>query len=816
MVVALGIRRCGGAVAQSADSREGLSVAASSDRSQVIRFGVFEVERRSRELRKQGVRLRLQDQPFQVLAFLLERAGEPVTREELHQKLWPSSVYVDFDHGLNNAIARVREVLGDSATKPRFIETLPRLGYRFIYPVENALASSGVTTDESAERVAARPAADSLAVSRWSRPLLIATASVTLGIVVLGLFFGLWIAQRPPLGDARATPPLPKEPSVAVLPFANLSSDPENDYVAKGLSEELINALAGISDLKVVGRTSSFAFKDTQESAAVIAQQLNVNHLLEGSVRGSEQRLRITAQLIDAASGYHLWSEVFDRDVADILQIQEEIARSVASALEVELLAADHQRLSKRLTSDPEAYRLYLIARAQISWVFGRPDWAVVRRSYEEAIERDPEFAAAHAGLAHFFFNFGSSDEEIRLGRAAAERAVALDPGLSEALGARANWEVYTYLVEGDYEAYKRALQDFRRAFELDASNALVLFHYARAVVWSDPDLALSLFEETARLDPVRLSAVGFSASLMSSRLGQHEAARQRIRGLYDQNPDKRFHIAIHVAVLELYLGRLDEAVIFLRESLEQGNRGSPTRLWGLHMSLGDRETALRVLDTPDMQHLREAARFAMDGRYDEGFASLDRRRAESPERRLDVNAARLALIAGQPGPALEILESRLPALAAGVEPIDTRNVLPAIDLVAARLWTGDESSADELLQRVVAFLDGPSAPRWPMYVFLRARVHALAGELVSAQQALDRAYQEGFRTTWAIDAVPRSFDYIDSIDADPAFAALRTSPRYQSWLKRIKADNAQQLARLREREAGQPPRVAEIEKHNE
>ncbi|MEN8260755.1 MAG: winged helix-turn-helix domain-containing protein [Pseudomonadota bacterium] len=392
----------------------------------LFQFGVFEVDRRARELRKKGVRIRLQEQPFQVLVLLLERAGEVVTREELREKLWPSSVFVDFDHGLNNAIARLREALGDSAAAPHFIETLPRLGYRFIYP----LAAPAAGDAHDAEPAIGIPARSGF---RWTGPRQIIAAGLTI-VIFTGLLAGLWQTGR--LADAPSgSAALPAVPSVAVLPFVNMSPDAENGYFADGLSEELANKLTGIHGLKVASQTASFYFKGKREPAAVIAKALNVNHLLEGSVRHSGTRVRITAQLIDAASGYHLWSNSFDRELDDIFRIQEDIAVSVADALQVKLLDEDQQRLRKHGTNDAEAYRLYLIAQAQISWVFGNVHWAAVKQSLEAAIARDPNYAAAHAFLAHYHFNRVKDVEgDAKIGRAHAERAVALENGLEHLL----------------------------------------------------------------------------------------------------------------------------------------------------------------------------------------------------------------------------------------------------------------------------------------------------------------------------------------------------------------------------------------------
>ena len=789
-------------------------MATSIDSSQLFRFGVFEVDRSARELRKQGIRIRLQEQPFQVLVLLLEHPGEVVTRKELREKLWPSSVFVDFDHGLNNAIARLREALADSAAAPHFIETLPRVGYRFIYPLRSPAAPAAeLPADGSLPRagtgtLVANETEPAIAVPprvafRWTRWRQIIAGSTI--AIVAGLLVGLWRTggvAEPPTAGAK----LPGIPSIAVLPFVNMSPHPENEYFTDGLSEELANKLAGIRGLKVAAQTSTFHFKGKHEPAAVIAEALNVNHLLEGSVRQSGTRIRITAQLIDAASGYHLWSESFDRELTDIFRIQEEIAVAVAEVLQVKLVSADSQRLRKHGTRDAEAYRHYLVARAQISWVFGAPDWVAVKESLEAAIARDPQFAAAHAFLAHYYYNrLNDVEGDARLGWTAAERAVALDPELSEALGARAIFGAWRYQYQGDFDAYGQANRDFRRALELDPGNAEVPFHYARAVFWNEPDLARSLHGQTLQLDATRYSAEGQSAILLSLR-GRHDEARRRVQALYDRNPAQKFHNAINLAVLADYLGQLDEAVVFMRETMPRGLLHLPIHLWGLEMSLGDREAASATLELANSEVtkiLGEAARHCMEGRYTEAFHSLERRRGEFPTSRiLDVPTARLGLIINRPEHAAAILELRLPDLVSGVEPVTARNVLPALDLVAAWSRSDKGAQAGELLDRTAAFLDGTAAPHWPMFAYLRARAHALAGELQLAQQALDRAYAAGFRKTWAVDVAPQAFFYIDPIHVDPAFDAVRTSSGYQEWLSRIEADNARKLERLRARDS--------------
>ena len=244
-----------------------------------IRFGAFEVDTRSGELRRQGLRLKLQEQPFQVLVLLLERPGELVTREELTKKLWCDNTFVDFDRGLNKAINRLREVLRDSAEKPRFIETLPHRGYRFIAPVESAGVDSANATQ---------------------------------------------------VRGRRLPQPIPRIDSLLVLPLDNHSGDPAQEYFADGMTEELISAISKISSLRVISRTSAMRYKGARKSLPAIAKELRVDAVVEGSVARSDQKVRITAQLIHAPDDRHLWSGRYERELHDILQLQAEIAEDIA------------------------------------------------------------------------------------------------------------------------------------------------------------------------------------------------------------------------------------------------------------------------------------------------------------------------------------------------------------------------------------------------------------------------------------------------------------------------------------------------------
>src|SRR6266700_1361816 len=302
-----------------------------------LRFGVFEVDLRAGELRKHGVRLRLQEQPFQVLAMLLERPGETVTREELRNRLWTTETFVDFDHGVNKAVNRIRGALGDSATSPRFVETLARRGYRFIADVAvvegTPIATPEIRTgdlvpleDESVAPVPPPPSPGRL--RRWY-PLTI--TGVVLALVSIVVAWRL---------HSRGLEPAPIR-SLAVLPLENLSADDSQEYFADGMTDELIATLGHISALRVISRTSVMPYKRARKPLPQIARELNVDALVEGTVLRSGGQVRITAQLIEARDDRHLWSETYDGDLRDTLTLQNEVARAIAEQIRINLNAQE-------------------------------------------------------------------------------------------------------------------------------------------------------------------------------------------------------------------------------------------------------------------------------------------------------------------------------------------------------------------------------------------------------------------------------------------------------------------------------------------
>src|SRR3989454_2954136 len=397
-----------------------------------VRFGIFELDADAGELRKQGTRMKLQEQPLQMLQVLLQRPGEVVTREELQQKIWPSDTFVDFDHGINNAIKRLREALGDAAETPHYIETLPRRGYRFIGKIE-------------CEALRMR--------------------------------------------------------SLAVLPLENLSHDPQQEYFAEGLTEALITTLAKVGELRVVSRTSAMLYKGVHKSMREIARELDVDAIIEGIVLRVGRRVRITAQLIDAAKESHRWAESYERDLRDVLALQTEVAQAIAREIRIKLTPLDQARFAEVVPVEPDAYEAYLRGRYHWNRRSGEGLGKAIHY-FQQTIAEDPTYAAAYSGLADClsalgWWGFVSPNEGCGRAKKLALQAVELDPSLSEA---RASLAWASMLYDYDFAAAER---EFERSVELNP-------HYPTAHQWFGLYLAMmGRYEEAytelkraIRLDP--------------------------------------------------------------------------------------------------------------------------------------------------------------------------------------------------------------------------------------------------------------------------------------------------------------------------
>jgi TolB-like protein/DNA-binding winged helix-turn-helix (wHTH) protein/Flp pilus assembly protein TadD len=431
-----------------------------------LRFDDFELDVRAGQLLKRGVRLRLQGQPLQVLAVLLNRAGEVVTREELRSQIWSADTFVDFDHSLHNAIARIREALGDSAETPRYIETLPRRGYRFIAPVERDEAQVPPTFGESV-RPGEVPVAPGLGKHR---------ALVTTFLALLVIAFAVWLAR---MGTHPASA-APRLNSIAVLPLSNLSDDPSEEFFADGMTDQLITDLAKVGSLRVVSRTSVIRYKGTKKDLPEIARELNVDAIVEGSVIRSGQRVRVTAQLLQAPTDRHLWAETYDRDLGDVLKLQGEVADAIAQQVRAQLTPQQQAQLRRADVVNPAAYDSYLKGRLYFTTEFTKPSsLKKAQQDFEESIQKDPNFALAYAGLAdtYVFLAYSGAlqrDPAYRSAKEALAKAQELDDSIGEAhdtLG------VLSWRFDWNWDAAER---EFNRAIALAPSYSCA--HEDRAI----------------------------------------------------------------------------------------------------------------------------------------------------------------------------------------------------------------------------------------------------------------------------------------------------------------------------------------------
>jgi TolB-like protein/DNA-binding winged helix-turn-helix (wHTH) protein/Flp pilus assembly protein TadD len=429
--------------------------------SRVLRFDNFELDLRAGELRKGGVKLRLQGQPIQVLAALLNSAGELVTREELRAQVWPAETFVDFDHGLHNAIARLREALGDSAGTPRYIETLPRRGYRFIGTVGRIGPEEPLPSAPNAPSTSPSLESPVVPVRGRSRTVVITALLMTVAIAAILLLI-------PTLSHRAAATPLVR--SIAVLPLANFSGDPTQEYFVDGMTDELITDLAKIGALRVISRTSVMRYKGTKKDLPEIARELNVDGIVEGSVTRSGQRVRITAQLLYGPTDKHLWADTYDRDLGDILTLQSDVAQAIAQQVRAQLTPQQQARFGAQHPVNPEAYDSYLKGRYYLSNQFTMAQPLNMAKTYfEEAVRKDSGFAQAYAGLADAYlylamFRQMSSESAYRSAEEADRHALALDDSIGETYDTLA---VLSWRYNWDWDATER---EFNQAIALAPS----------------------------------------------------------------------------------------------------------------------------------------------------------------------------------------------------------------------------------------------------------------------------------------------------------------------------------------------------------
>ena len=539
-----------------------------------LRFGVFEADLRTGELRKRGVRIRLQEQPFQVLAVLLARPGQLVTRDELRAGLWTADTFVDFDHGLNKAVNKIREALGDSAESPRFVETVARRGYRFIADVAvvdlESAAPDRPAPSTNRDPLPAfdrePPAVDAqTTVPRkrgWLRTLTITGGGLALASVIL---VGWLLQSRVPSPTIR---------SVAVLPLENLSGDASQEYFADGMTDQLIATLGRISALRVISRTSVMGYKGARKPLPQIARELNVDAVIEGSIMRSGGQVRITAQLIEAAADKHLWAQSYDGDLRDILALQSRVAGAIAEEIRINVKPKEQAALKNVKAVNPDAYEAYL--KGRYFWNKRTADGLKKAKEYfDEAVAKAPDYAQAYSGLADTYALLGdweygvlSSKEALPSAKAAAIKAIDLDNTLGEA-----HTSLAFALSSFDWD-WPSAEKEFRRALELNPGYATAHHWYAwQLSLLGRHGEAIAEMKEAKSLDPLSLI---INAELAELLLIAHlyDESVQQSRQTIEMDPD--FALA-HNQLAEAYLQehRHDDAITEFQKAVELSG-GSP------------------------------------------------------------------------------------------------------------------------------------------------------------------------------------------------------------------------------------------------
>jgi len=621
----------------------------------LLRFGTFELDLRSRELRKAGALLNLPPQPFRILVLLATHPGQLATREEIQQQIWGSETFVDFEQGLNFAINRIRTTLGDDADTPRYIETLPRRGYRFVAPVEEMGARPDLSDRQPVEadappRPSVREGAqqapvdvpidltehtvgDGAFTEAVHEPQSVGIAqrrswwlglAAILAMLIASSAAGWFAWHRTEIPNSRVGPEHIR--SLAVLPLENLSGDPAQEYFADGMTDELTTNLAKIRSLHVISRTTMMQYRDVHKPLPQIAQELHVDAVVEGSVVRSGSTVRITAQLIDAHHDHHLWAQSYEREVNEILIVQDTVALDIASAVKAELSPEEHESLAKHRSVEPDAYEAYLRGRNKLGSQAQEPIKDSIR-DFQRAIDLDPLYAPAYSGLADAYSlmaNYGvlAPKEAFPRAKAAALKVLSLDPSLAEAHASLG-------LVNNHYDwDWLGAEREYKRAIELSPSYAVAHLRYARYLsMVARHDEAVAEIERARELDPLSLvvqsnvgTALYYARRYDAAILQSHKtleidpnrvysriflAMSYEQKGMYApaiQELNKvraYFKGAPNVGLARVYAltGRTAEARRILRELEKEGGDADWFFIAGGYAALGDKDRAFNCLE---------------------------------------------------------------------------------------------------------------------------------------------------------------------------------------------------------------------------
>jgi TolB-like protein/DNA-binding winged helix-turn-helix (wHTH) protein/Tfp pilus assembly protein PilF len=517
--------------------------------ARIIRFGAYELDLRAGKLTKRGHRIRLQEQPFQILTMLLDRRGELVTREELRKRIWRDDTFVDFDHSLNAAVMRLRDALSDSSDNPRFIETVPKRGYRFVASIEE-VASSQATEIEKTPVTSApvseaplQTAVHSSASANKPAPVPSARRAsfrqaalyTAVTLTTAALIFLLIERQHDKVNASHSLEPQIK--SVVVLPLENLSGEKDQEYFADGMTDDLIANLAKIRALRVISRSTAMAYKGTHKALPQIAVELNVDAVVEGTVLRAGNRVRITAELVQVATDRPVWAETYEGHIGDILGLQNQVSSAIADEIRIKLTPEEKERFAKSPAVSPDVYESYL--KGRYYWNKRSKDNLSKAISYfEYATRKDPNYALAFAGLADCYGIIGASifgrlasEEASPKAKAAALRALQLDPSLAEA-----ETSLATSKLNYDWD-WTGAEDGFKRAINLNPSYATGYQRYSLYLTaMGRHQASLEQIERARELDPLSIS-INFSMGWRIYLARQYDRAIQQLQATLEMDP---------------------------------------------------------------------------------------------------------------------------------------------------------------------------------------------------------------------------------------------------------------------------------------
>jgi TolB-like protein/DNA-binding winged helix-turn-helix (wHTH) protein/Flp pilus assembly protein TadD len=592
-----------------------------------VRFGPFDVDLSSGEIHKHGHKIKLQEQPFQVLAMLLEHPGRMITRDELRLRLWPADTFVDFDTGLNSAIKKLRDALGDAAAAPTYIETLPRRGYRFISAVETPPESSTkepiVASPESAAPMRERGDVQSAAHKSLAhgkgllRPAMIGTLVLVAAATLVYLLNLGGLRQKLSVG-----PSPPKIQSLAVLPLENLTGDPTQEYFSDGMTDELITDLAKISSLRVISRTSIIRYKGTKKPLPEIGRELNVDAVVEGTVMRAGNRVRITAQLIHATTDKHLWAEEYEGDLNDILKLQGQVAQAIKNEIQVKVTPQEDIRLANAPVVNPDAHEAYLKGHYYMEkWSTAGTKVAI--GYFQQAIEKDPKFALGYAGLAECYTQWSPlpKEESVAKAKAAAMKAMELDETLGEAHASLAlimflyDWNLpeaekeFKRAIElnpsygeahHEYSHYlmqmgrtEEALTESNRFLELDPLSPAPNLHLGWSYLFAGKyDQAIGQLQKTLKIDPHYVEAHSWLGQTYEQKKMYQDALAEFQKALDLSGGDAKYRALLgHVDAMS---GKRNRAQAIIAELQARGSPVSPydTEIAIIYTGLGNRNKA--------------------------------------------------------------------------------------------------------------------------------------------------------------------------------------------------------------------------------